>query len=254
MSQLTNDEQIYWHKWIESRDPEAGDVLIKWYMPLVTYHVQRIAANVPKSISIEELKSLGMAGLLDALEKFDVTRELKFDTYASFRIRGAIIDGLRKEDWMSRTTREKVKRIEATTEKLEQAYMRSVSPSEVAMELNMKEDEVISIMNESIFANVLSMDDLPVDDDQQERHNISLKDNNMPTPEEEVINGEKHHELAAGIKKLNEKEQIVLSLFYNEELTLTEIGQVLQLSTSRVSQIHSKALYKLKDILKKDYL
>lgn len=94
------DEQQYWEKWINSRDTEAGDMLVKKYMPLVSYHVQRISVGLPRNVSREDIKSLGLMGLLDALQKFDPTRDLKFDTYASFRVRGAILDGLRKEDWL----------------------------------------------------------------------------------------------------------------------------------------------------------
>lgn len=117
-------------------------------MPLVTYHVQRISVSLPKSVSRDDLHSLGMIGLYDALEKFDPERELKFDTYASFRIRGAILDGLRKEDWLPRSTRDKAKKIESAIEKLQQRYMRNATIAEIAAELNMSEDEVVSTMNE----------------------------------------------------------------------------------------------------------
>lgn len=101
----------YWDLWLSSRDTQAGDILVKKYLPLVHYHVQRIAVGLPRNVSKDDLKSLGMLGLLDALNKFDLSRDLKFDTYASFRIRGAILDGLRKEDWLPRGTREKAKKL-----------------------------------------------------------------------------------------------------------------------------------------------
>src|SRR5690606_7417639 len=114
MSRLSStDTQEYWQKWTDSRDTDAGDALVRKYMPLVSYHVQRISVTLPKSVNRDELNSLGMIGLYDALEKFDPSRDLKFDTYASFRIRGAIIDGLRKEDWLPRSAREKSKKVEA---------------------------------------------------------------------------------------------------------------------------------------------
>ncbi len=114
MTQPSNDEQRLWNSWIKDRDPQAGDLLIKKYKPLVSYHVQRIGAGLPKNVSRDDLVSLGMMGLFDALNKFDINRDLKFDTYASFRVRGAIIDGLRKEDWLPRSAREKAKKLEAT--------------------------------------------------------------------------------------------------------------------------------------------
>lgn len=246
------EEQMYWDKWILCRDNEACDALIKRYMPLVSYHVQRISVSLPKSVSKDDLKSIGMVGLYDALEKFDHKRELKFETYASFRIRGAILDGLRKEDWLPRSSREKAKKVEATIERLEQKYLRNVLPAEVAKELEMTEDEVTHIMNEGFFANVLSIDDQNSDNEDQEHHSkLVLKDEKSVTPEEKMVKDELIQQLSKVIVDLSEKEQMVVSLFYKEELTLTEIGQVMNLSTSRISQIHSKALFKLRNLLEK---
>ncbi|MDP4103865.1 MAG: FliA/WhiG family RNA polymerase sigma factor [Bacillota bacterium] len=245
----TSEEQLNWQKWMNSRDSDSGNYLIKKYLPLVSYHVQRISVSLPKSVSREELRSSGMIGLYDALEKFDQSRDLKFDTYASFRIRGAILDGLRKEDWLPRNTRDKAKKIDAVIEKLEQQKMGQVSISEIAKELNITEDEVYSTMNEQFFANILSMDEQPIDSDEKENHIFTLKDKRAEIPEEVVVKQELMEELAATIEDLSEKEQLIISLFYQEELTLTEIGKVLNLSTSRISQIHSKALFKLRHSL-----
>ena len=121
--------------------------------------MQRISVSLPKNVSRDDLKSLGMMGLFDALEKFDTKRNLKFDTYASFRIRGAILDGLRKEDWLPRGTREKAKKIEAVIEKLQQKYMRHVTEEEIASELKISVEEVYTTMNEHFFANLLSIDE-----------------------------------------------------------------------------------------------
>lgn len=244
------EEQNIWEKWTSKRDSDAGDYLVRRYMPLVSYHVQRISVGLPKNVSRDDLKSLGMIGLYDALEKFDPTRDLKFDTYASFRIRGAIIDGLRKEDWLSRNTRDKAKRIEQTIEKLEQQLMRNVTSKEIAQELNMSEDDVHNTMNEHFFANVLSIDEQP-DGEEKEGAGFSLRDERAEIPEEKIMKNELISELSLMISHLNDKEQLVLSLFYQEELTLTEIGQVMDLSTSRISQIHSKAIFKLRQTLQK---
>lgn len=250
MTQLTlTDEQVIWQKWIDVRDSHAGNVLIKRYMPLVSYHVQRISIGLPKSVNKDDLMSLGMFGLYDALEKFDPTRDLKFDTYASFRVRGAIIDGLRKEDWLPRSSREKAKRVEATIEKLEQKYLRNVSSKEIANELGLSEGEVVSVLNEGFFANVLSIDDQLFDQDDGESSGFTIKDDHQQTPEDKLLKDELIAQLAEVITQLSEKEQLVISFFYKEELTLTEIGHVMNLSTSRISQIHSKALFKLRKIL-----
>ncbi|KGP92881.1 RNA polymerase sigma factor SigD [Pontibacillus chungwhensis BH030062] len=246
-----HEEQL-WEKWHKERDIESGDELVKRYMHLVMYHVQRIAAHLPQSVHKEDIRSLGLIGLYDALEKFDVTRDLKFDTYASFRIRGAIMDGLRKEDWLPRSIRDKSKRIEQTAEHLEQFLQREVTSKEVADHLGMAEQEVDSIVKDTVFANLLSIEEKPKDtkDEHKEGIGYSLPDQNTITPHDQVIKEENYRDLALGIKKLNEKEQLVVSLFYQEELTLTEIGQVMSLTTSRISQIHARALFKLRKVLK----
>jgi RNA polymerase sigma factor FliA len=248
---FTEEEEINWQKWNETRDMNAGNFLIQKYMPLVSYHVQRISVGLPKNVSRDDLRSLGMVGLYDALEKFDYSRDLKFDTYASFRIRGAIIDGLRKEDWLPRNTREKVKKIEAAIELIEQRNEGIVKISDIAKELEMTDEEIYSLMNEQFMANVLSMDEQPLDQDDRDGTTFILRDEKIDLPEEKLVKNELLEELSLMIENLSEKEQLVISLFYKEELTLTEIGQVMQLSTSRISQIHSKALFKLRDLLAK---
>jgi RNA polymerase sigma factor for flagellar operon FliA len=190
-------------------------------------------------------------GLYDAIEKFDPSRELKFDTYASFRIRGAIIDGLRKEDWLSRGTRDKAKKIEAAIEKLEQRYMRNVTAKDIAEELQLTEDEIYTTMNEHFFASILSIDEQLNGEEEKEGQTFSIRDRKAEIPEEKVVKDELIKEMAESIAKLSENEQLVLSLFYQEELTLTEIGQVMNLSTSRISQIHSKSIFKLRQALGK---
>jgi RNA polymerase sigma factor for flagellar operon FliA len=245
------EEQSCWEKWNTSRDREAGDELLRAYMPLVNYHVQRISVGLPKSVNKDELRSLGMLGLYDALKKFEPERDLKFDTYASFRIRGAILDGLRREDWLPRSMREKTKKVEAAIEKLEQQNLRSVTPREVAEEIGFTETEVTTVMSESFLANILSIDEENKETESREKVSYTIEDKKAITPENSLLQEELHSELAIVIKELSEKEQLVVSLFYFEELTLTEIGQVLGLSTSRISQIHSKALFRIRQVLKR---
>jgi RNA polymerase sigma factor FliA len=248
---FTEEEQLYWQKWNEDKDMNAGNFLVQKYMPLVSYHVQRISVGLPKNVSRDDLRSLGLFGLYDALEKFDYSRDLKFDTYASFRIRGAIIDGLRKEDWLPRNTREKVKKIEAAIELIEQRNVGVVAISDIAKEVEMSEEEIYTIMNEQFFANVLSMDEHPVDQDEKDGTSFILRDEKAVLPEERLMKNEYLDDLSGMIANLSEKEQLIISLFYKEELTLTEIGHVMKLSTSRISQIHSKALFKLRQSLVK---
>jgi RNA polymerase sigma factor FliA len=243
--------QALWKKWQKNRDQQAGNELVSHYMPLVEYHVRRVVSHLPKSVSKQEVTSLGLMGLVDALEKFNSDRDLKFDTYASFRIRGAIIDGLRKEDWLPRSVREKAKQIEKATLTLEQNLNRKPSSKEIAKELDITEHEVDEVIKDSLFANMLSIDEKVDDesDSNSEGIGFTLPDKQVVLPEQQLVQKEKVEELAVAITKLNEKEQLVISLFYHQELTLTEIGDVLGLTTSRISQIHSRAIVKLKDIL-----
>ncbi len=253
MTQPSNDEQKLWNSWINNRDPQAGDLLVKKYKPLVSYHVQRIGASLPKNVSRDDLVSLGMMGLFDALNKFDIKRDLKFDTYASFRVRGAIIDGLRKEDWLPRSAREKAKKLETQIERLEQRLMRHATPEELAEHMELPVEEVYQTVQEHFFSNVLSIHEQQ-DQEESEGKSFVIRDEHTKTPEQQVVRTELLGDLAENIKKLNEKEQLVLSLFYTEEMTLTEIGEMLELSTSRISQIHSKALFKLRRFLSSEMM
>ena len=253
MVQPTLDEQKIWTSWIENRDPEAGDLLIKKYKSLVNYHAQRISAGLPKNVSKDEIISLGMIGLFDALNKFDINRDLKFDTYASFRIRGAILDGLRKEDWLPRSAREKAKKMESQVEKLEQKLMRHATPEELADYMKVSVDDVYQTVQEHFFSNLLSINEQQ-DQDETDGKEFVIRDDRTMTPEQTAIHSELIDDLVKNIQNLNEKEQLVLSLFYTEEMTLTEIGEMLNLSTSRISQIHSRALFKLRKLLSSEVL
>lgn len=248
MAKSESQEQEYWRLWTQSHTEDAANALIQMYMPLVQYHVRRISASLPKNIDRGELKSYGLLGLYDALKKFDRHRDLKFDTYASFRIRGAILDGLRKEDWMPRSVREKSKRIERAAEQIEQEKKRSASLEEVAEACGMPDQEVSQIISEGLFSNLLSLDDVfPAGS--SDHAPATFEDTAAVLPDQHVLDEENKQRLAEEIDKLNEKERLVVSLFYYDGLTLTEIGKVLSLSTSRISQIHSKALFKLRQFL-----
>lgn len=240
-----------WANWIQHRDKQSANQLVEHYLYLVDYHTQRIAVHLPKNVIKDDVRSMGLFGLYDALQKFDPTRDLKFDTYASFRIRGAIIDGLRKEDWLPRSTREKAKKIEQVSQKLEQQLHREPTVKEIGAELNLKSNDVESIIKDSLFANLLSLDEKPKDnkDDLKEGVGYNLQDTRQLTPDEFMVKAERIQDLAHSIKTLNKNEQMVISLFYDEELTFTEIGHVLSLTTSRISQIHKQAITKLKHVL-----
>lgn len=246
-------EDTLWDQWLNSNEDEAANALIEHYMYLVNFHVDRVASHVPSSVNREDLKSFGLLGLFDALKKFEIKRNLKFDTYASFRIRGAIIDGLRKEDWLSRSTRDKAKKVAEISQKLEQKLQRIPTAKEIAKIANMTVEEVETSVRDTIFSNVLSIDEKPKkhETDYQEGIGYSIPDETAVLPDNYIVDAELKKELADSLKSLNDNEQLVISLFYYDELTLTEIGRVMELTTSRISQIHKAAIFKLRRTLKK---
>lgn len=219
----------------------------------MTYHVERIASSLPTSVSKDDLMSLGLLGLYDALHKFEPERDLKFDTYASFRIRGSIIDGLRKEDWLPRSLREKSKKIELVAQQLEQRLFRTPTAAEIAKEIDADVSEVESLLKDQLHSHVLSLESKPQDDTQDHQDGMAnyIQDQSIDQPDEYLVKMELAEELAESIKQLTKNEQLVISLLYDKELTMTEIGEVLGLTTSRISQIHKRAIFKLKDILSK---
>lgn len=246
-------EDTLWDQWLNSNEDEAANALIEHYMYLVNFHVDRVASHVPSSVNREDLKSFGLLGLFDALKKFEIKRNLKFDTYASFRIRGAIIDGLRKEDWLSRSTRDKAKKVAEISQNLEQKLQRIPTAKEIAKIANMTVEEVETSVKDTIFSNVLSIDEKPKkhETDYQEGIGYSIPDETAVLPDNHIVDAELKKELADSLKSLNDNEQLVISLFYYDELTLTEIGRVMELTTSRISQIHKTAIFKLRRTLKK---
>lgn len=245
--------QDVWKKWTEEKDEIAGNLIIEHYMYLVNYHVDRFAYSVPRTVSREDLKSFALMGLLDAVNKFDLERNLKFDTYASFRIHGSIVDGLRKEDWLPRSLREKAKQVAEITQQLEQELHRPPKAEEIATKLGIDAAEVESIVQDTLLANVLSIDQKPAENEDEYSEGIGylIADDNTVLPDENVSEQELKEELIQSIKQLNKNEQLVISLFYDQELTMTEIGKVINLTTSRVSQIHKRAVFKLRHLLEK---
>lgn len=251
-SGMSSQEQSLWKSWKTAKDDATMNEMIEYYQYLVDYHVERISSHLPNNVSKDDVRSFGLLGLYDAITKFDEKRNLKFDTYASFRIKGAIMDGLRKEDWLPRSLREKAKKVERVSGELEQKLQRMPTSKEIGKQLDMSPEEVETIVKDALFSNVLSIEEKPKNEiDFNEGIGYTIPDDQAISPEEELYMEELKQELVEAIKKLNKNEQMVISLFYNEELTLTEIGKILNLTTSRISQIHKKAIFRLKNILAK---
>ncbi|WP_425452299.1 FliA/WhiG family RNA polymerase sigma factor [Paenibacillus sambharensis] len=239
-----------WQKWKEDKDIQAKKQLIEHYLPLVDYVTNRMAIGLPKNVSRDDLASNGVMGLIDAIEKFDYQRGLQFETYASWRIRGAMIDGLRQGDWVPRSVREKAKRIEEAYQHLEQEYLRTVSDKEISSYLNVSEREFQTMLQDIAVTTVCSLED-PIREEESETRLSMLIDEKAKNPDHKVQEFFLKETLVKGIERLTEKERIVVSLFYYEELSLSEIAEVMQLSPSRISQLHSKAILRLRGALDK---
>ncbi|MBJ6363403.1 FliA/WhiG family RNA polymerase sigma factor [Paenibacillus sp. GCM10012307] len=245
---LSNIEM--WQEWKENGNIEAKKQLIEHYLPLVDYVSNRMAIGLPKNVSKDDLASNGVMGLIDAIEKFDYQRGLQFETYASWRIRGAVIDGLRQGDWVPRSIREKAKRIEEAYQLLEQKYLRSVSDAEMSEYLNVTEKEFLHMLQEIAITTVCSLED-PIREEESETRLTLLVDEKAKNPDYKIQEFYIKNALVKGIERLTEKERIVVSLFYYEELSLSEIAEVMSLSPSRISQLHSKAILRLRGTLAK---
>ncbi|PYI50392.1 FliA/WhiG family RNA polymerase sigma factor [Paenibacillus flagellatus] len=237
-----------WKQWKSEGLLSAKQALVEHYLPLVDYVVGRLLIGLPKNVSRDDLSSYGIMGLIDAIEKFDYERGLQFETYASWRIRGAIIDGLRQGDWVPRSVREKAKKIEDAYQKLEQHYLRSVTDAEISSYLNVSEKEFQHMLQEISITTVCSFDD-PIKEEESETRLSLMVDEKARNPEYKVNEFFLKESLAKAIDKLTEKERTVVSLFYYEELSLSEIAEVMSLSPSRISQLHSKAILRLRGSL-----
>jgi RNA polymerase sigma factor for flagellar operon FliA len=238
--------------WKQEGSREAEEELIARFLPLVNKVANRLAIGLPNTVDKDDLISYGRLGLLDALAKFDHTRGLQFETYAMWRIRGAMIDGLRENDWIPRTVRDKAKKIEEAYARLEQQMLRTPTEQEICEYLGMTEKELQQVYYDTSLAAMVSIDEAVGDEDEQKtaRHSY-IVDELTPRPERVAETSSLKEVLINTIDKLPEKERLVVSLFYFEELTLSEIAEVMNLSPSRISQLHSKAIFRLRSSLQR---
>jgi len=228
---------------------ERRNEMILEYLPLVKFIASRIASRLPSHIEVADLVNSGIIGLIDAIEKFDASRKIKFKTYAEFRIKGAILDELRALDWVPRSTRQKASRLERAYAELEQSLGRSASDAEMIAHLRINVQEFDALVSEARGVALLSLDDLQGSDHDEnfERNLLEyLADPEHLSPAQ-IMNLDQIYRIVADtIDQLPEKERLVISLYYYEELTMKEIGEILQITESRVSQIHTKAILRLR--------
>jgi len=228
-------------------EPKVKDQIIIEYAPLIKYIAQKIAARLPANIELDDLISCGVIGLMDAIEKFDPSRDNKFKTYAEFRIRGAILDELRSQDWVPRSVREKAKLIEKTYARLEANLGRPATDEEMCKELSMSQEEFHELLNKSKSVSLLNIDDSTAFNKDDKKLMVGLTEGSRAAnPYSAVSYKDIREKIKEGIAALPEKQRLVLSLYYYEDLNLKEIGQVLDVTESRVSQLHTQAILRLK--------
>jgi RNA polymerase sigma factor FliA len=228
---------------------DARDRLILHYSPLVKYVAGRVSVGLPQNIEQSDLVSYGIFGLIDAIEKFDPERNIKFETYAIARIKGAIIDELRSIDWVPRSVRAKARSVERAYAKLENTLLRTPTDSEVATELGISEAELQAIFHQISFVGVVALDEMFSSGGGDRGESTTLGETIADKSEGPVaqFEGEEMKQLlAAAINRLGEREKMVLMLYYYEGFTLAQIGEVLGVTESRVCQIHTKAVLQLR--------
>jgi len=223
-----------WQRFKRDGDRDARDRLVVHYSPLVKFVAGRVRSGLPPSVDQNDLVSDGVLGLMDAVDKFDPERGLQFQTYAVTRIRGAIVDGLRSTDWVPRSVREKIRDIDAAQARLEASLGRPPRDRELAAELDMTVPELRKVYSQTAHTSVVSFE--TVVDDEAPRATADL-----PGAEDNLPAG-----FLAAVRELAERDQVVVALYYWERLTLAEIGQVLGVTESRVSQLHSRATLALR--------
>jgi RNA polymerase sigma factor for flagellar operon FliA len=245
------DEAIasLWREFKDTGDTSLRERLILHYSPLVKYVAGRVGVGLPPNIEQADLVSYGIFGLIDAIEKFDLERAIKFETYAISRIRGAIIDELRSIDWIPRSVRYKAREVEKAYAALEAKLRRTPTEQEVAEELGISTTDLRQIFSQVSFVNVLALDEL-LNTGGEKGDKLSLVDTLEDSKAEDPVQAfeaeEMKYLLAGAINTLPEREKIVVTLYYYEGLTLAEIGQVLGVTESRICQMHTKAVLQLR--------
>ena len=240
----TVDKDKLWDSYRKKPTPELREQIIIEYAPLVKVVAGRLSMYLGKNVEYDDLCSYGIFGLIDAIDKYELAKDVKFETYASFRIRGSILDQIRKMDWIPRTVRQKQKQIDEAIKKIELRTGKTASDEEIAEELGLSGDELLDWQSQLKVTNVVSLNEYveqgaePVMDAHRNSHFIQ--------PEDMVSQQEMKQMLAETLEKLTEKEKQVVLMYYYEDMTLKEISKVLDVSESRVSQLHTKAIVKMR--------
>lgn len=240
-----------WKQFLKEPTDELREKLILKYAGLVKIVAGRMAMYLGYNVEYDDLVGYGVFGLIESIDRYDPDKNVKFETYASLRIRGAILDQIRKMDWIPRSVRHRQKQYDAAVRDLTERLGRKPDNDEIAGELGISTDELKSLESETMMTGIISLDDYleqgsEVKNDEDDSRHKDLGISSYDSPESNVEREELKKEIAAAIETLTEKERTVISLYYYDEMNLKEISQIMSVSESRVSQLHSKALVKLK--------
>ena len=238
------DKQKLWETYRKSPTPEMREQIILEYAPLVKVVAGRLSMYLGYNVEYEDLVSYGIFGLIDAIDKFDMQKDVEFETYASLRIRGAILDQIRKMDWIPRTVRQKQKKIDEAIRNIEMRTGKNATDEQVAGELGLEQEELTEWQSRLKITNVISLNEFL--EQGQEPVMDARGNSHFSQPEDVVSESELKQVLEEALEVLTEKEKKVILLYYYEDLTLKEISKVLEVSESRVSQLHTKALLKMR--------
>lgn len=233
-------------EYAKTRSPETREKIILEYAPLVKVVAGRLSMYLGYNVEYEDLVSYGIFGLIDAIDKFDCFKEVKFETYASLRIRGAILDQIRKMDWIPRTIRQKQKKIENVIREIEQSTGHAASDEEIAKGLGISEDEYMDWQSQMKITGLVSLNEYMEQGSDVSQDYGRATTSRFEAPEERVEKKELTKVLGEALDLLTDKEKKVITLYYYEELTLKEISNILEVTESRVSQLHTRALQKMK--------
>ncbi len=237
-------KEMLWQQYQEKPSPELREQIIIEYAPLVRLVAGRMSMYLGYNVEYDDLVSYGVFGLIDAIDKFDLGKDVKFETYASLRIRGSILDQIRKMDWIPRTVRQKQRRIDEAIKKIEMETGKNATDEQIAKELGVSDLEFTEWQSQLKVTNVVSLNEFV--EQGLEPAMDARRNSQFIQPEDAVAEEELKIMLEDAMDSLTEREKKVILLYYYEELTLKEISKVLEVSESRVSQLHTKALSKMK--------
>ena len=253
IKRLTEEELAnLWQEYLSDKtNKTARDTLIVQYIYLIRYVVGRVKVTLPSTISIEDIAGYGVEGLINAIERYSPQKNTRFETYALIRIRGSILDRIRSQDFLPRSVRKKIKDIKNAQEHLKQELGRMPTTSEVANFLDMDPEKVTQILSED--TTMTSLYDKKGSTDDSVEIIDTIQDTNKLNPQEQAEEQNVKQELEKALRRLPERERIIMVLYYQENMTLKEIGQTINMSESRVCQLHAQAIMKLKNILSENW-